>query len=148
MIEIDINFDTSRFDKMKSGFPERIAAAKARALRAIGQIVAARATLAFRTPSLRPSTWAPRKPSKRDDGHPLLIKSGALRQSINWKLSGADTVIVGTDRKYAPYHQHGTKHMPARPFMPIDKNGKLLPEVEERITKKVEQTIANELENL
>ena len=79
MISVTIDLDTSRFDRMMSDFPVRMAAAKRRALAAIGTAVASRAQLAFRTASLRPAPWAPRKPSKRDDGHPLLIRSGNLR---------------------------------------------------------------------
>ena len=115
MISVTINLDTSRFDRMMSDFPVRMAAAKRRALAAIGTAVASRAQLAFRTASLRPAPWAPRKPSKRDDGHPLLIRSGNLRQSITWRLNGSDSVVVGAPVKYAGYHQLGTKRMPARP---------------------------------
>jgi len=38
-------------------------------------------------------------------------------------------LIIGTNVEYAPYHQYGTKHIPARPFLQI------LPEDKENITK-------------
>ena len=146
MIEIEIKADTSRFDRTMADFPAAMDAARFRARRDIGQAVASRATLAFRTSSLRPSPWAPRKDQKST--HPLLIRSGALRQSITWQLRGTDAVVVGTDRKYAGYHQRGTKNMPARPFFPMDKNGNLVPEMERKIRRVIERDFREELERL
>lgn len=137
---ITITVDTSQLDKRLSDFPARMAAAQKRALEYIGQKVASRATQAFRSPSLRPSPWEPRKSG---GNHPLLIKSGALRQSISWKLEGTDTVVIGSDKKYAIYHQEGTKHMPARPFFPIDKYGQLT--ILGTITKRVGEIYAEEV---
>lgn len=148
MISVTINLDTSRFDRMMSDFPARIAAARVRALKAIGQAVASRATLAFRTSSMRPSPWAPRKASKRDDGHPLLIRSGALRQSIRWRMDGDSAVVVGSDRKYAPYHQLGTKRMPARPFFPFDRSGRPVPEMDRKIKGILDRVCRDELGKL
>ena len=141
---IEVYIDSSKFDRMMADFPAKIASAKKRALMAIGQAVASRATLAFRSSMFRPSPWAPRK--KPGDGHPLLIRSGHLRQSISWKLDGDDAVVVGTSQKYAKYHQYGTKKMPARPFMPVDKTGRLMPDVERKIRKFVDMAIAEEFE--
>ena len=143
---ITITVDTSRFDRMMADFPAAMERAKKRALQDIGQEVATRATLAFRSPSLRPSPWAPRKDKKST--HPLLIKSGLLRRSIRPWLDGPDTVVVGTDKEYAGYHQHGTKNMPARPFFPIDKHGNLMPDVMRTITRKVQQAYDDALGKL
>ena len=143
-MNIEISVDTSRFDRRMADFPAKIASAQKRALMAIGQAVASRATLAFRSSVYRPSPWAPRK--KPGDGHPLLIKSGHLRQSISWKLEGDDAVVVGTSQEYAKYHQHGTKKMPARPFMPVDKTGKLMPDVGRKVRKSVTGGFAEEFE--
>ena len=148
MIEISIKVDTSKFDRMMSDFPAAMARARTRALKDIGQHVASDATQAFRTASLRPSPWAPRKPSKRDDGHPLLIRSGNMRQSIRWELRGADTVAIGTPTKYAPFHQHGTKNMPARPFFPIDRHGQLVPAMASKVARTVERIYTEELGKL
>lgn len=137
---ITITVDTSQLDKRLSDFPARMAAAQKRALEYIGQKVASRATQAFRSPSLRPSPWEPRKSG---GNHPLLIKSGALRQSISWKLEGTDTVVIGSDKKYAIYHQEGTKKMKARPFFPIDKYGQLT--ILGTITKRVGEIYAEEV---
>ena len=143
---ITITVDTSRFDRMMADFPAAMERARRVALNQIGNTVRNRTTAAFRSPSLRPSPWAPRKDKKST--HPLLIRSGALRQSITWRLRGTDAVVVGTDRKYAGYHQRGTKSMPARPFFPMDKNGNLVPEMERKIRRVIERDFQEELERL
>ena len=142
---ITVTVDTTALDRVIADFPERYAAAKTRALNDIGATVKERATAAFRTPSFRPTEWTPRKSG---GSHPLLIKSGALRQSLSWRLDGADAVVVGSSQKYAPYHQFGTKRMDARPFFPIDKYGNIVPRVLEKINKKVAKAFSEELGNL
>ena len=156
---IEIHIDTSSLERIAEDLPNRLEAAKTRALKAIGQEVVTRATLAFRTASFRPSPWEPRKKryvvvvnkktkkkTKKLDTHPLLIKSGALRQSIFWfKIHGEDSVTIMSDKEYAKYHQHGTKHMPARPFFPVDAYGRLVPAMERKLGKKVVEIYRDEL---
>ena len=142
----DIRADTSKFDRMMSDIPGALARAQERALQAIGAAVASRATRAFRSEPLRPAPWAPRKDKKAK--HPLLIKSGSLRQSISWRVTAPDTVQIGSDKKYASYHQEGTKNMPARPFFPVDKNGRLVPEMERKINRTVEKVFTDELKKI
>lgn len=146
MISVSIKVDTSKFDRMMSDFPAAMARARTRALKDIGQHVASDATEAFRTASLRPSPWAPRKDTKAT--HPLLIKSGDLEQSIRWRLSGPDTVVVYSPMEYAPYHQLGTKKMPARPFFPVDAHGRLTPRIERKIRADIEAAYQSELRKL
>ena len=143
-MQLEFKVDTSKFDRMLSDIPAASERAKQQALKDIGAEVKSQAELAFRHPQYRPSPWAPRKESKSDDGHPLLIKSGALRQSIGWKLQGSDTVVIGTDRKYARYHQTGTKNMPARPVFPV-KDGNLTPRVERRVKGIVDKAFSGAL---
>lgn len=143
---IEITIDTSKFDRMMSDIPGALARAQERALQAIGAAVASRATRAFRSEPLRPAPWAPRKDKKAK--HPLLIKSGSLRQSISWRVTAPDTVQIGSDKKYASYHQEGTKNMPARPFFPVDKNGRLVPEMERKINRTVEKVFTDELKKI
>lgn len=146
MINVTVSVDTSKFDRMMSNIPGALARAQRNALSSIGEHVASEATRAFREPSLRPSPWAPRKNSKAK--HPLLIKSGSLRQSISWRITAPDTVQVGSDKKYAGYHQQGTKKMPARPFFPIDKSGQLTPRIMGKINTDIEKAFAAELSRL
>ena len=146
MIEIEINVDTSRIKRVLTDFPARITAAKMRILRYVGQAVASRATQSFRTASFRPSRWAPRKDKKAK--HPLLIRSGNLRQSITWRFKSNDTVVAGTSTKYARYHQMGTKHMPARPFFPVDAQGRLTDSMLKKINRNVDRICKDELGKL
>ena len=143
---ITITVDTSQLDKNLADFPARFAEAQKRALQAIGQQVASRATQAFRTASFRPSPWAPRKDKKST--HPLLIKSGDLRKNFRSVVTGPDTVVVGTKVKYAGYHQHGTKNILARPFFPIDERGQLTPTVQRDIKDNVEAIYKKEIDKV
>ena len=157
-MNIQVKVDTSQLDKMLADFPATLAVAQQSALLSIGAEIKSQAERAFRHPNYRPSPWAPRKEEyqrvvnkrtgkakfKRKDTWPLLIKSGKLRQSIAFKLEGKDAVVVGSDAKYAPYHQFGTKHMPARPFFPLDKSGDLTPRVKQKIIRIAERTMAEE----
>ena len=146
-MNIEVKVDTAKLERMLADFPEALARAQKSALKAIGAEVKSQAELAFKHPHYRPSPWAPRKSG---GDWPLLVKhpNGGLRASIESKLVGDDTVVVGTDKKYAGYHQFGTKHMPARPFMPVDKSGNLLPRVMRKIKKIVEESLAEELRKI
>jgi len=161
MVEINVSVDTAKLDRLLSDFPLAIAAAKRNALVAVGSEVVSSATQAFRSPALRPSPWAPRKPTytvkvnkrtgkktRKLDSHPLLIKSGSLRQSIGWRLLSDDAVLVGTDKKYGAFHQLGTKKMPARPFMPVDAKGELTPRIERKIKALFNDALNDELRKL
>ena len=71
-------------------------------------------------------------------GGAILQDSGLLKKSINASHTD-DTATVGSNLKYAPTHQFGAKqgefgrsdrntplpwgNIPARPFIPMDKNG-------------------------
>lgn len=143
MINVTVSVDSSKFDRMMSDIPGALARAQRKALLSIGAHVASEATRAFREPTLRPSPWVPRKDKKAR--HPLLIKSGSLRQSMSWRITAPDTVQIGSDKKYAGYHQQGTKKMPARPFFPIDKSGQLTPRIMGKINADIEKAFAAEL---
>lgn len=147
-MKVEVTVDTSRLDRKLADLPACLARAQKRALQAIGEAVATRAKMAFRTTGLRPSPWAPRRPSKADDGHPLLIRGGVLIHSIGWRLDGNDAVTIGSSHAYSLYHQFGTRKMPARPFFPIDKNGELLPAMRRKIVGKVKKALREELEKL
>lgn len=142
---ITVTVDTSKLDKRLADFPEALARARRVALLEIGNIVKKNAREAIKDPALRPSTWAPRKKNYK---HPPLLKSTNMWNGIDYKVTGPDTVVVGTPHEYAIYHQFGTKNMPARPFFPIDKHGQLMPEVMDQITHKVQEAYKKELDRL
>jgi phage gpG-like protein len=67
--------------------------------------------------------WAPwasatRKARRKEGsaGTGLLLRTGALRDSITYEVQG-QKVSVKTDNPYAGYLQNGTNKMPARPFL-------------------------------
>lgn len=45
------------------------------------------------------------------------VKTGRLRASITHKVLDERTAIIGTNVKYAPYVEMGTRRMAARPFL-------------------------------
>ena len=102
-MKIAVEVDTSKNDKLLADFPTALARAQRKSLMDIGSEVASQADRAFKHPHYRPSPWAPRKSG---GDWPLLVKhpNGGLRASIESKLVGDDTVVVGTDKKYAGYH--------------------------------------------
>lgn len=46
-------------------------------------------------------------PARRFEDRPALVDTGALRDSITWRLAGADAVEVGSNLPYADMHQRG-----------------------------------------
>ena len=91
---------------------------------------------------LSPVTLARRKAGK------MLFQSGQLRRSIVTAVS-QNEVMIGTNDPKAPTHQFGAKqgqygrsnknkplpwgNIPARPFLPMDKNGNLQAEAEQAL---------------
>lgn len=48
-----------------------------------------------------------------------LVDTGTLRSSITKQLLGSSTLLIYTDVNYAGFHQFGTRHIPARPFLGV-----------------------------
>lgn len=160
-MDIAISVETSSFDRLMAEFPQALAAAQRNALVAIGNEVVSEADQTFRNPGMRPSPWAPRKPTyivtenkrtgkkkRKLDDHPLLQKELLMRKSIAKKIVGNDTVVIGTPQEYIKYHQFGTKYMPARPVFPIDQNGNLTPRCLRKITQHVSEAFEDELRKI
>jgi phage gpG-like protein len=93
-------------------------------LQAMGQAVKSIGIRAFSDPAKRAQAWAPRQDKKT---HALLQKSTILRKSIRVVAVTNDTVIVGSDRKYAAAQQLGVpkNNLPARPFLPFYQTGQI-----------------------
>lgn len=74
----------------------------------------------------RPDKWAPLslnyKRWKLAHGYSdkILIRTGRLRSSVNMKVS-QNMVRIFSGMKYGVYHQTGTRKMPARPFLVVQK---------------------------
>ena len=63
----------------------------------------------------RPQKW---RPLQKPRIGKILQKTGRLRRSLTEKYTNTEA-IVGTNVKYAPVHQFGSKNIPARPFMVV-----------------------------
>lgn len=77
--------------------------------------------------------WAPRKDSKT---HRLLQKTTLLRRSLRATAEASGAAVV-SDRKYAGFHQFGTRKMVARPFVPVSPDGRLSDRAERLIIAKI-----------
>lgn len=72
-----------------------------------------------------------------------LIDTGRLWQSVT-----SQGAAVTTDAPYAKYHQFGSadgKHPPPRPFVPVKKDGTLVPKVERYVKDALEKELARRL---
>ena len=97
--------------------------------------------------------WKDNAPStkKNKQGNKILIQSGLLSQSFTQKVTG-NSAQVGTNKAYAAIHQFGGKagrgkkvSIPARPFMPINKNGEIPKGLGERLEGEVVDYLKNAL---
>jgi phage gpG-like protein len=94
-----------------------------RCLMAAGTVISSLAQRSFDEPNLRPAPW----PARKSGGsHPLLIKSGTLRQSIHLQIESGNSVRIGTPVVYGAIHQLGSDKkkgrgsgVPPRPFFPV-----------------------------
>jgi phage gpG-like protein len=109
----------------------------------------------FNESSLRPASWAALKPAtlkakaKKGRSSNILQATGALKASpkVGVVNAAAGTVQVGTDRPYGQFHQLGTKHLPARPFFPVDKSGNLTPRARQLVQLAAQKALDTELRN-
>lgn len=122
---------------------------KKKILLGVGTVIESHAVRAFDEPSLRPKAWPARKKAAK---HPLLIKSGDLRQSIHTQVQGSDSVKIGSPKVYAAVHQLGSDKtsgrgsgIPARPFFPVIEN-QLTGDVREEIQDVVDALIGKAAE--
>ena len=143
-MNIEIKIDTSKAERTLRDLPEAMARARRKALMAIGAEVKSQAERTFRHPQFRPSPWAPRK-NNADPGRPLLHKSGVMKRDLAFRLVGDDTVVIGTPHEYLKFHQFGTKHMPARPVLPLDAHGNLLPRTQRKIMRIITDAVSAEI---
>lgn len=97
--------------------------------------------------------WAPLKkkpriPKGRGVDQPLwatgrlVASTGAAAPEHVEELS-RDSLVIGTNLSYAAYHQYGTRHIPARPFMGIGDD--LAKKLEDVLVKFAEDEIVKAL---
>ena len=84
--------------------------------------------------------YKPRKRAAVGFVYPILKRTGALERSITdpkdsdaiSEIINGKTAILGSKIPYGPYHQLGTKKMPARPFVLIGAEQTAPPELNKR----------------
>jgi phage gpG-like protein len=62
----------------------------------------------------------------RDQGGQTLRDNGVLRNSFTWELNGTDSLIYGTNIKYAAIHQFGGEITPKKKFLKFSSGGKTI----------------------
>ncbi len=118
------------------------------ALKALATVLVAQAIRAFNDPSARPSPWAAlsattlRQRKKEGRGSAPLKRTGTLARSPRMTSLTRRSVSIGSDRPYAQYQQLGTKHIPARPFFPFTKEGRLTPRAKILATAALNRVLA------
>ncbi len=63
------------------------------------------------------------KKRRKNSDKPLLDLENLRKSSV--AVHGARSITFGSNRKYAGFHQFGTRYIPARPFLPITAQGEL-----------------------
>jgi phage gpG-like protein len=71
-------------------------------------------TEAYRTFLVRPPS--PKHPDYRG-AQPPLIREGYMRESIEYQLTGSDSILIGSTREYADYHQNAKVERRRRTFL-------------------------------
>ena len=82
----------------------------------LGEDEVTRVMLRFESGTAPNGVWWDELTSR--DGQPLM-DTGRLYNSIEAQVIGKHRLQVGTATDYAHYHQFGTKHIPARPFLGV-----------------------------
>ena len=106
------------------------------------------ALAAWRDESMRPAPWQPLAPAtverKAKAGKTaMLIFERHMQQSLRVGVPSGGKVEVGNDAFYAPFHQFGTRKMPARPFIPMREDGSLVPAAERKVFAAMRQKLSN-----
>lgn len=85
-------------------------------LREIGDDEVTRTLLRFESASAPDGrAWQPLKTRQGQ----TLVDTGVLRNSIKKQIYGGVLLEIGTNTPYAAFHQFGTRHIPARPFLGV-----------------------------
>ncbi|WP_163532723.1 phage virion morphogenesis protein [Helicobacter suis] len=87
-------------------------------------------------------SWSPLKPKTlryKPRNKPILERSGLMRSAVRVDIEG-NSITARVNVPYAPFHQHGTRKMPQRRFMPFDDQGRPSPTLENEIKQILEPT--------
>ena len=148
-------------ERMLEGIAQRVQNMRPYLL-GIGQLIEAEAIGSFaHEASPEGEAWTPLRPATIERTGPKMLYDEGDLQRITSRLEGDDTVVVGTNARSAagyPYgvvHQFGTiatvtdpetgvtrQRVPARPFMPMGRDGEILPRVMRDIVEILEEGLA------
>lgn len=114
----------------------------------IGENLVKHTKVAFeKEQSIDGKVWA-----KNKLGTKTLKQHGTLSGSVDYK-AGDDSVIIGVNARYGKYHQFGFRHfrsqklIPARPFFPIDDEGKISEIAINEIKQQTKDLLKNHLKS-
>lgn len=147
-----------------AGWMERIRLDVVAALPALGEALVEHCDRCFET-STDPwgNPWPPFSPNTRRGRDPtakLLVDRGYLRRSLHYYLdvdSNGDAVVRvavgGPAAEYAPVHQWGGEHTPARAYLPLvgdpgSPTVQLPPELEEELHSLLQAAVDRSVERL
>lgn len=142
---LDLHLSGSGFEPFTLGldrFEDNVRNARP-AFEAMADLAAEKNRKQFQTQGTHSGTrWANLSPAyaawkaRRYPGKPILVRTGALRESLIRRPMDVDIVTdrgmtVGTSIPYAKWHQRGTPNMPARPLLgpPTDSEERLFAKI-------------------
>ena len=125
----------------------RLPDAKRSILRGVAALVKSEGEQAFTRPAKRPAPWAPLKRT----GKPATLRGNppVLMRSFRVGEPAGDSIRLEVDRPYAAAHQFGapSRNLPARPYLPFDSAGNLLPRLEPLIISTVDRILSQLFKN-
>ncbi len=125
-MQIDVTNELPQLNERLRGVYDHLNGDLSPLMRTIGTFVLRSTEERFETKK-DPSgvSWEQLAPNteKRKGHSQILHELGNLEDSFSMQVF-QDSVVVGTDEKYGKYHQVGTKHMPARPFLGLSDDDK------------------------
>lgn len=104
----------------------------------------------------RPTPWAPLSNSppwfyaeKVGRSYATLFETGLMASAIQWNANNPDAAVVFVNDQvceYAARHQEGGGNLPARPFFPVDRNGRVTSYSEGEVIKAAQMALEEELQ--
>lgn len=118
-MHIELSDDLPSVARLLQGVRRRAAGGLLPLMKGIGAVLENSTRQRFRDKTdPQANAWAALSPKtvKAKKSRKILVHHGDLMKSITYHASDVG-VELGTDRHYGRYHQLGTPHMPARPFL-------------------------------
>lgn len=100
-------------------FQREVEAANRKALKKAGALVASSVKESFGDTGIPGATKGQRHANRSKPGEPPHVDTGVLKRSIHYKVVDAETVLVGSNVKYAHALEYGfePRRLRARPYL-------------------------------